>query len=54
MVIDRPVKKELIGYVKEGNKELIVLGDYQQSPTRETDSFFENISSELTIEQLSP
>jgi hypothetical protein len=28
MVIDRPVKKELIGYVKEGNKEPIVLGDY--------------------------
>jgi hypothetical protein len=32
--------KELIGYVKEGNKALIVLGDYcQLPPVRETDSY---------------
>jgi hypothetical protein len=43
--------KELMDYVKEGNKALIVLGDYCQLPpvNQETDSlFFENISSELT------
>jgi hypothetical protein len=43
--------QKLIGYVKEGNKALIVLGDYCQLPpvNQETDSlFFENIS-ELTI-----
>jgi hypothetical protein len=33
--------KELIGYVKEGNKALIVLGDYCQLPpvNQETDSY---------------
>jgi hypothetical protein len=40
-----------IGYVKEGNKALIVLGDYCQLPpvNQEETLFFENISSELTI-----
>jgi hypothetical protein len=51
-MVNDETAKELIGYVKEGNKALIVLGDYCQLPpvNQETDSlFFENISSELTI-----
>jgi ATP-dependent exoDNAse (exonuclease V) alpha subunit len=47
-MVNDETAKELIGYVKEGNKALIVLGDYCQLPpvNQETDSlFFENISS---------
>jgi hypothetical protein len=39
-MVNDETAKELIGYVKEGNKALIVLGDYCQLPpvNQETDS----------------
>jgi hypothetical protein len=50
-MVNDETAKELIGYVKEGNKAPIVLGDYCQLPpvNRKQTLFFENISSELTI-----
>jgi hypothetical protein len=40
-MVNDETAKELIGYVKEGNKALIVLGDYCQLPpvNQETDSY---------------
>jgi hypothetical protein len=40
VMVNDETAKELIGYVKEGNKALIVLGDYCQLPpvNQETDS----------------
>jgi hypothetical protein len=48
-MVNDETAKELIGYVKEGNKALIVLGDYCQPVPTNRLLFFENISSELTI-----
>lgn len=51
-MVNDSTAEELMNYVKEGNKAMIVLGDYCQLPpvNQETDSlFFDSISAELTI-----
>jgi len=51
-MVDDNTAAEILSYVKEGFKRLIILGDYCQLPPvkQVTDSiFFERVSSELTI-----